>query len=120
MPEAQEQWYVPLFKSVIPQTYKYIVLLQKALLKELAAAGITLAKDQKPYLIIDNNTINMARLAIFASHSTNGVAKIHTEILKKDTLKDWYRLYPERFTARQTESRREGGLESQTGSLPVS
>jgi starch phosphorylase len=39
----------------------------------------------------------MARLAIFASHSTNGVAKLHTEILKNDALKEWYELYPERF-----------------------
>ena len=41
--------------------------------------------------------IHMARLAIFATHSTNGVAAIHTEILKKDALKEWYAIYPERF-----------------------
>lgn len=39
----------------------------------------------------------MARLAIYASHSTNGVAAIHTEILKNDALKEWYEIYPERF-----------------------
>lgn len=97
MSEALEKWNAILFKSVIPKVYKYVVLIQKALLKELNAVGKVNEADQKQYLIIDNDTIHMARLAIFASHSTNGVAKLHTEILKHDALKEWYEIYPERF-----------------------
>ncbi len=97
MSEALEKWNVELFKAVIPNVYKYIVMLQKALLKELKTFGKVTEEEQRQYLIIDNGTIHMARLAIFASHSTNGVAKLHTEILKNDVLKEWYELYPERF-----------------------
>ncbi len=97
MAEALEKWNATLFKSVIPQVYKYIVMIQKALVKELKAQGKVTEEEQKIYNIIDNDTIHMARLAIFASHSTNGVAKLHTEILKHDALKEWYELYPERF-----------------------
>lgn len=97
MAEALEKWNAALFKSVIPQVYKYIVMLQKALVKELKAFGKSAGEEQRSYNIIDNDTIHMARLAIFASHSTNGVAMLHTEILKHDALKEWYELYPERF-----------------------
>ncbi len=97
MSEALEKWNETLFKAVVPGVYKYIVLIQKALLKELKSLGKVTENEQRQYLIIDNDTIHMARLAIFASHSTNGVAKLHSEILKNDALKEWYELYPERF-----------------------
>lgn len=96
MAEALEKWDVRLFKSVIPQVYRYVVLIDKALQKELDHRGIR-GEDQKPYRILDGGMIHMARMAIFATRSTNGVAKIHTEILKNTALNEWYRLYPERF-----------------------
>ncbi len=71
-------------------------MLQKALCKELIAFDVP-EEEQQQYFIIDGSLIHMARMAIFASHSTNGVAQIHTEILKNDALKEWYALYPERF-----------------------
>ena len=96
MAEALEKWGVNLFKAVIPNVYKYIVMLQKALVKELVMLKVE-KENQQQYFIIDGELIHMARMAIFASHSTNGVAQIHTEILKNDALKEWYALYPERF-----------------------
>lgn len=97
MAEALEKWWVKLFKTVIPNVYKYVVMIHKALLKELKSLGIS-EEDQKKYYIIDkSDLIHMARLAIYASHSTNGVAWIHTEILKDDALHEWYEIYPERF-----------------------
>lgn len=96
MSEALEKWSVKLFKAVIPNVYKYVVMIQKALLKELTTLGVE-EKEQKQYYIIADDLIHMARLAIFASHSTNGVAQIHTDILKNDALKEWYAIYPERF-----------------------
>ena len=97
MAEALEKWNESLFKSVIPGVYKYVVQIQKALTKELESLGKVSVDQQRIYNIIDNNTIHMARLAIYASHSTNGVAKLHTEILKHNALKEWYEIYPERF-----------------------
>lgn len=96
MPEALEKWQVKLFRSVLPKVYPYIVQLDKMLQKDLAASGIE-AEAQNRYRIIDGDVIHMARLAIFASHSINGVAKLHTEILKSAALPEWYALYPERF-----------------------
>lgn len=71
MAEALEKWSIKLFKSVIPNVYKYVVLIQKALLKELTSFKIP-DEERKQYNIIDEERIHMARLAIFSSHSTNG------------------------------------------------
>jgi glycogen/starch/alpha-glucan phosphorylases len=97
MSEALEKWSASLFKSVIPKIYKYIIMIQKALLKDLCMIGKSSPEDQRKYLIIDQDTIHMARLAIYASHSINGVSALHTEILKREALNEWYELYPERF-----------------------
>ncbi len=94
MPEALEKWDIKLFRSVLPQVYRYVVLLQKALRAELAERGVA---DTALYDIIDGERIHMARMAIFATHSVNGVARLHTELLKSDALPEWYALYPERF-----------------------
>lgn len=96
MAEALEKWNVSLFCSVIPQVYPYVVLLNNALMRELSAKGLSPWEREK-YRIIDGQTIHMARMAIFAGHTVNGVARIHTEILKNSALKEWYRLYPDRF-----------------------
>ncbi len=96
MAEALEKWDIPLFLSVAPEVYPYVVMLQNKLRLDLAARGIS-GEDQKIYFLSDGRQIHMARLAIYASHSTNGVAKIHTEILKNTALPEWYHLYPERF-----------------------
>ena len=96
MAEALEKWDVRLFLSVIPEVYPYVVMVQNHLRRVLDSKGIQ-GNDQGIYNIISDGRIHMARLAIYASHSTNGVAKIHTEIIKSDALPEWYRLYPERF-----------------------
>ncbi len=96
MAEALEKWDIPLFLSVAPHVYPYVVMLHNRLRLDLSARGIS-KDDQASYLLIDGRQIHMARMAIYASHSVNGVAKIHTEILKTTALSEWYRLYPERF-----------------------
>ncbi len=95
MAEALEKWDVALFRSVIPHVLKYVKMIEKELEKEIGSFKTPYPIDS--YRIIDGNLIHMARMAIFASHSTNGVARIHTEILKNDALKEWYAIYPERF-----------------------
>ncbi|WP_283124045.1 glycogen/starch/alpha-glucan phosphorylase [Angelakisella massiliensis] len=97
MAEALEKWDVELLLSVIPQVYPYIVLLHNRLRRELRGRGIT-GKEAEPYFILDGTRVHMARMAIYATHSTNGVARIHTDILKERALKEWYALWPERFS----------------------
>ena len=96
MAEALEKWSVKLFRSVIPQVYRYVMMLQRSLLKALEQKGIT-GQAQAPYLIMDGSLVHMARMAVYGSHAVNGVAQIHTEILKKSVLKEWYQLTPEKF-----------------------
>lgn len=96
MAEALEKWYVPLFNDVIPQVYPYVVMINNALRRELVSRGIA-REDLPAYEVIADRMVHMARMAVYACHSTNGVAEIHTEILKTDTIREWYALYPERF-----------------------
>lgn len=96
MSEALERWDEGLFSSVVPELTGIIHRINDRLNDELRAAG-TDEETRARMQIIDNGVIHMARLAVYVSSAVNGVAKIHTEILKNDLFKDWYRLYPERF-----------------------
>lgn len=97
MAEALEKWGVRLFRSVLPRIYQIIKQLDAHLIQDLTGRGI--AKEALPkYRILENNQrIHMARMAIYGSSATNGVARIHTEILKQTALPEWYALYPNRF-----------------------
>ena len=95
MGEALEKWSIPLFKSVLPTVYEIIVLIDRSLAKYLESVG---KADKIPSMrIIDGDVIHMARMAVYGTSHTNGVAQLHTNILKEDVLRDWYELYPERF-----------------------
>ena len=96
MPEALEKWHTNLFYDVIPEVYNYVIALDKVLQEDLESKGIK-GDDQKIYRIICDDQVHMARIAIYATHSINGVAQIHSDILKDIALKEWYKLYPERF-----------------------
>lgn len=98
MAEALEKWDVRLVGSVIPEVYPYVVMLQNQLKQDLHNRGIDGGKQLKYYLVDEDHRIHMARMAIYATHSTNGVAALHTEILKNDALREWYELYPGRFS----------------------
>lgn len=96
MGEALEKWDVKLFKRLIPTIYEIITLIDAKREKEFAEKGVDSAKISS-MAIIDGNLIHMARMAIYGSSHINGVAALHTDILKNDVLKDWYAVYPERF-----------------------
>lgn len=96
MAEALETWEVELFISVLPEIYPYVVMIQNKLKRELIAIDIP-ESEREPYLIIKNGFIKMANLAVYASHATNGVAAIHSDILKNSVLNQWYKIYPNRF-----------------------
>ncbi len=89
MGEALERWNSDLLYKYIPEVYKVIVMLEESLRKEV--------KFDAKYYIINNQEVHMANLAIYVSSRVNGVAKIHTDILKNDTFKKWYMLYPDKF-----------------------
>ena len=94
--EALEKWSQHLMIATIPRVYDIIVKVDEALGRELASKGVPGDKAQT-MRIIQHETVHMAYMAIFASSYVNGVARLHTEILKNDALKDWYAVYPERF-----------------------
>lgn len=96
MSEALERWELDLFNSVVPELGSIICRINERLKDELRASGADDERRGRMQIVADN-TIHMARLAIYGSHCVNGVAKIHTEILKKDVFADWYAIYPSRF-----------------------
>lgn len=94
--EALEKWSADLMTQVIPEIYDIICLIANKCQEELIAKGI--GNDMRAKMrIIDGNAVHMARLATYAGTYVNGVAQLHTEILKADLLKEWYQVYPERF-----------------------
>lgn len=96
MQEALEKWDLKLIRDTIPQVFDIIKQLDKMLKKELKDSKVPKEKAEKMQ-IIQEKRVHMAYLAIFCSKYVNGVARIHTDILKSDVLKDWYELYPEKF-----------------------
>ena len=96
MSEALETWDVELFRSVIPEIYSIIGMINTHLENELRGRGADDEKIARMRIIADGR-VHMARLATYVSSFVNGVAKIHSELLKKDVLRDWYEFYPERF-----------------------
>ena len=92
--EALEKWPADLMKQVIPVIYDIIALIANKCQEELASKGVS--EDMKANMrIIDGNVVHMARLATYAGTYVNGVAKLHTEILKNDLLKARYAAGPD-------------------------
>jgi len=96
MQEALEKWWVGLVEEVLPRIYEIIIQINEELIAELYAAGVQ--KDKIGRMkIIKGELIHMADMACYCSAHINGVAEIHTQILKDTVLADWFSLYPERF-----------------------
>ena len=96
MPEALEKWDCHLVEELLPELYPIIVQINEAMLTELYQKNVPLEQIAK-MKIIQNGMVHMAHLAVYASSYTNGVAAIHTQILKDTVLADWYKVWPERF-----------------------
>ena len=94
--EALEKWDLELIHEVSPRAVDIIKEIDLRLLEDLRAKGYT-EDEIEPYKIVRGELVEMAFLATYVSTSINGVAEIHTNILKKDTLNQWYELYPEKF-----------------------
>ncbi len=96
MQEALEKWDLKLIRDTIPQVLNIIKKLDRMLRKELKKANVDKDVAETMYIIQDKR-VHMAYMATFCSKYVNGVAKIHTDILKSNVLKYWYALYPEKF-----------------------
>lgn len=89
MAEALEKWDALALSDLLPDVYEQILNCQR----KLEADGL----DPNAFYIVRDNVIHMANLAIFVSSHVNGVAEIHTNILKTQTFKNWYERFPEKF-----------------------
>lgn len=96
MPEALEKWECGLVEELLPDVYSIILQINEKLIAEMFAKEKTSEEIEK-IKIVRNGLVNMADMAVYCSSYVNGVAEIHTEILKDTVLADWYKLYPERF-----------------------
>lgn len=96
MTEAMERWPKEMLKTLLPRIYMIIEEINRRYINELKESKYDNDKIYR-MSIIDNNDIKMANLSIVGSHSVNGVAKLHTELLKKEVLKDFYEHEPQKF-----------------------
>lgn len=96
MQEALEKWDLRIIRDTVPQVVDIIKKLDKKLKKKLSKLGVSKSDAEKMYIIQDKR-VHMAYLAVFCAKYVNGVAEIHTEILKDSVLKSWYEVYPEKF-----------------------
>ena len=94
MQEALEKWDLPLLASVCPELVKIIRKIDARFKRDMKALGAEVRRDR---CVIWENQVHMAQMAVYATHATNGVAEIHSQILKDDVFHAWYELYPERF-----------------------
>ena len=95
--EALEKWSVDMFKKLLPRIYMIVEEINRRYCDELCVKYPGNWDKINRMSIIGDNKVKMAHLAIVGSHSVNGVAKLHTEILKKKEMKDFYYLYPNKF-----------------------
>lgn len=96
MPEALEKWDCNLLKSVCPRIFSIIIEINERYCKDLWERYKDQAKVSH-MSIVEDNKVKMATLCVHACHSVNGVAKIHSEIIKKETFKDEYLDTPTKF-----------------------
>ncbi|MBQ9365102.1 MAG: glycogen/starch/alpha-glucan phosphorylase [Schwartzia sp.] len=94
MPEALEKWSVDMLKPLLPRIYMIIEEINRRFLIDVRKRYPNDEQKVRELSIIENGQIHMARLAIVGSHSVNGVAAIHTDILKHTTLKEFNDYYP--------------------------
>ena len=97
LPEALEKWSVSMLKELLPRVYMIIEEINRRFLEYLKNDRL-IPDDQAHNLsIIKDDQVHMASLSIVCSHSINGVAELHSKILREETFNDYYQIFPERF-----------------------
>jgi len=97
MSEALEKWPNELFSKLLPRIYQIVEEINRRFIEEIKAKYPGDQEKIKKMAIIYDGQVKMANMAIVAGYSVNGVAKLHTEILIKQELKDFYEMMPEKF-----------------------
>ncbi|MCM8710200.1 glycogen/starch/alpha-glucan phosphorylase [Clostridium sp. SYSU_GA19001] len=95
--EALEKWPVDMFRELLPRIYMIIEEINRRFCEELSRKYVNQGGKINSMSIIQDGLVKMAHLSIVGSHSVNGVAKLHTEILKHQELSNFYDFYPEKF-----------------------
>ena len=115
LPEALESWPLPLFERLLPRHMQIVYAINAKLLKEARARLGAHDRAISAVSLIDEGgerRVRMANLAFAGSHSVNGVAALHTQLMKQTVFADLHALYPSASTTRPTASRRAGGCSS--------
>ena len=97
MSEALEKWPIELFSRLLPRVYQIVEEINRRFILEIQQKYPGNYEKVKKMAIIYDGQVKMAHLAIVAGYSVNGVARLHTEILKNQELKDFYEMMPEKF-----------------------
>lgn len=97
MSEALEKWPIELFSRLLPRCYQIIEEINRRFVQQIEQKYPGNHKKIEKMAVIYDGQVKMAHLAICTSFSVNGVAKLHTEILKNEELKDFYEMMPEKF-----------------------
>ncbi|MCI9615575.1 MAG: glycogen/starch/alpha-glucan phosphorylase [Dorea sp.] len=97
MAEALEKWPIDLFSRLLPRIYQIIQEIDRRFVEHIRRTYPGDENKVKKMAILRDGQVKMAHLAIVAGYSVNGVARLHTEILKKQELKEFYQLMPEKF-----------------------
>ena len=97
MAEALEKWPIELFSRLLPRIYQIVEEINRRFVEEIKAKYPGDQEKIRKMAIIYDGQVKMAHLAICAGFSVNGVAKLHTEILEKQELRDFYEMMPEKF-----------------------
>jgi starch phosphorylase len=95
LPEAIERWWIPQFSSILPRQFQIIEEINKRFIDQYSS--ILTKEELESTQIIQNDLINMANMAFIGSSSVNGVANLHTQILKAETFKEFNKIYPSKI-----------------------
>ncbi len=102
MAEALEKWPIDLFSRLLPRIYQIVEEINRRFVRQIEEKyrnvyGVDVQEKIRKMAILYDGQVKMANMAIVAGYSVNGVARLHTEILKKQELRDFYEMFPERF-----------------------
>lgn len=97
MAEALEKWPIELFSRLLPRIYQIVEEINRRFLQQVEQCYPGDQEKIRKMAIVYDGQVHMARLAIVAGYSVNGVARLHTEILKNQELKDFYEMMPQKF-----------------------
>lgn len=99
LPEALEKWPIDMVQKLLPRIYMIIEEINRRFVNDMNWFYPEQAERNHRMAILKDGQVHMAHLAIIGSHSINGVAELHSKILREETFKDFYEVFPERFTS---------------------